>query len=142
MFGWLKRRMPVPAGVDLRLDRVTKAQRAALNAFLDWGTELVDHNKFRLTVEHDDTTFTLTLRRDADQPEWLRCTVRGDIYVEEDQQDRRVLSEHCTLFVDCKYSQTDDGPEVSMEAPLTSVNVAKARREVARLLASYAKLDV
>ncbi len=139
MFDWFKPKLRPASGgtvVDLRLDHTTKKQDEALTAFMTWANDLVTRHRFAMQVAPDDgTNYSITLTRNEDVPDWLRCTVRADLYVEEDQRDRRVMGQHCTLLLDCRYTQEDDGPEASFEVPFTPAGMAKSRTALAGLLA-------
>lgn len=139
MFGWFKPKPSPPSGrtvVDLRLDHTTKKQDETLADFMSWANDLMTQRRFAMQVAPDDgINYSITLTRNEDVPDWLRCTIRADLYVEEDQRDRRVMGRRCTLLLDCRYTQEEDGPEAAFEVPFTSNGIAKARTALAGLLA-------
>lgn len=134
MFGWLRPKSS--AVVDLRLDKSTSKQDKALAAFSLWANDLVTRHGFELQTDGSDgCNYTVTLTRNEDDPEWLRCRVEARLYVEEDQRERRVMGGHCELLVDSRYTQDERGPEVSLLKPFTPATIAKAQTALDSLLA-------
>lgn len=121
--------------VDLRLDRTTTPQAKAITAFGEWASQLVGTQCFRLEIDKGDgINYTISLLREDDKPEWLRCRVEARLHVEEDQRNNRVLGRGCSLLVDCRRLQDETGPEISFESPFTAKAIEVAMMRTAAFL--------
>jgi hypothetical protein len=101
---------------------------------MNWANDLVTRHGFRIEANTKDEDYNIILLREENEANWLRCRIEARLYVELDQKDKREMGRYCSLLMDCKYMQDEDGPEASFESPFTPSNIAKGRRQLSALL--------
>jgi hypothetical protein len=128
--------------ITLKFDKITPKQKDAFDQAVEWINDLTSEKGFkRISTDISDRGCTVQLRRDQDAPVWARMSIRVEFLVDIDVYDKRTLSEHSNIAVDCLIRHPINerhNSALTEEWPLTVSGLNKARE---RLIAALTKLE-